>query len=116
MAVGKHPFGPEDHGLRQRALDGVVTFPGSGEGGKIVEGDWNRHLIDCIKGMLHVDPNKRLSAEELLRHPWLTGKSAETDEPCRQLARSETVTNRAALLQRARTMHSMKVGAQPPAS
>ena len=31
-----------------------------------------RHAIDLIKKLLTIDPNKRLSAEEALKHPWFT--------------------------------------------
>lgn len=34
---------------------------------------------DLVRGMLHVDPQKRLSAEQVLRHPWICAKDTLPD-------------------------------------
>lgn len=31
---------------------------------------------DLVKKMLHVDPHKRLTAEQVLKHPWLADRSS----------------------------------------
>lgn len=37
------------------------------------------HAIDLIKKILNVDPRKRLSACEILNHPWLKDAVSELD-------------------------------------
>lgn len=36
---------------------------------------------DCVRRMLSRDPKKRLTAEEVLRHPWMRENGAAMDEP-----------------------------------
>jgi len=36
---------------------------------------------DLIKGLLTVDPHKRLNYEKIIQHPWLNGKSSESSIP-----------------------------------
>ncbi|XP_076445790.1 myosin light chain kinase A-like [Babylonia areolata] len=40
---------------------------------------------NCILGMLKVDPAHRLSAAEVLNHPWITGEARDTNQPANVL-------------------------------
>jgi calcium-dependent protein kinase len=37
----------------------------------------SKDAIDLLKKMLTYDPERRISAEEALRHPWITKKAHE---------------------------------------
>ena len=49
----------------------------------------SREAIDLLKKMLTYDPDRRISAEECLKHPWITKKAHEevdNDAICRALS------------------------------
>ena len=48
--------GEEENALRDREREG---------------GDRDKRAVDCIRRLLQIDPTKRLTAEELCKHPWL---------------------------------------------
>lgn len=37
----------------------------------------SREAIDLLKKMMTYDPDRRISAEDALRHPWITKKAYE---------------------------------------
>jgi len=74
MLSGKTPFatGPEDapQQILKRIDDGRITLSG---------GAWDTVSDlgkDLVKRLLHVDPNQRLSASQVLNHPWIKTKQS----------------------------------------
>lgn len=73
MLSGRTPFatGPED--------PPAMILKRIGEGNVIMEGGtWDNvtdQAKDLLKKMLHIDPGQRLSAAQVLHHPWIRTKS-----------------------------------------
>ncbi|XP_016137206.1 ribosomal protein S6 kinase alpha-3-like isoform X1 [Sinocyclocheilus grahami] len=72
MLTGFTPFanGPED------TPEEILTRIGSGKF-SLSGGYWNSvsfEAKDLVSKMLHVDPHKRLTAAQVLRHPWIVNK------------------------------------------
>ena len=81
MLTGVHPF--DIHG---RATDEDIEADVRNVNAPLPLGSkhpFTRHLspsaIDLIKRLMERDPKKRLSAFEMLHHPWVTGETASTD-------------------------------------
>ncbi|CAN0001210.1 unnamed protein product [Ectocarpus sp. 12 AP-2014] len=79
MLVGVHPFdlegGTSDVDILRRVVEAEARVP--------VEEDVTGHLseaaVDLMQKLMEKDPNKRLSADAMLRHPWTTGERASRD-------------------------------------
>nr|BAE28414.1 unnamed protein product [Mus musculus] len=72
MLVGYTPFanGPSD------TPEEILTRIGSGKF-TLSGGNWNtvsETAKDLVSKMLHVDPHQRLTAKQVLQHPWITQK------------------------------------------
>jgi len=87
MLAGRTPFatGPEDTPtmILQRIGEGSISLTG---------GTWDNVTDlakDLLRKMLHVDPAKRLSAAQILQHPWLRNKSSIPD---RKLTLNDTAS------------------------
>ena len=78
MLTGVHPFDPEgvcgDKEMERRLLNDP-TPP---------IGEYTAHLspsaIDLIQKLMHKDPEKRLDAYSMMRHPWIRGETARTEK------------------------------------
>jgi calcium/calmodulin-dependent protein kinase I len=70
MLCGFHPFFEEDsEATRDKILNGRYEFPSP---------FWDtisEDAKDLIRKLLVVDPEKRLSAQEILNHPWLNSQN-----------------------------------------
>ncbi len=65
LLSARPPFGGEnDNEIMERVAIGKYDLESS------PFNKLTRHAIDLIKKLLTIDPNKRLSAEEALKHPW----------------------------------------------
>lgn len=45
--------------------------------------EWNKisnEAKDLIVNLLNIDPNKRFKADQISKHPWLTGEKASTKD------------------------------------
>jgi len=61
MITSKHPFhSKEIRELTTKIKNGTIIFPK-----KI-----SNHCLDLLKGLLEIDPNKRISWENIINHPW----------------------------------------------
>ncbi|XP_063058765.1 ribosomal protein S6 kinase alpha-1 [Engraulis encrasicolus] len=74
MLTGCTPFanGPDD------SADAILSRIGSGRF-SLTGGYWtsvSEQAKDLVSRMLHVDPHQRLTASQVLRHPWITHKEA----------------------------------------
>ncbi|XP_077376125.1 ribosomal protein S6 kinase alpha-2 [Festucalex cinctus] len=92
MIAGFSPFAssPEDSAEEILAQIGCGKFIISG-------GNWD--LVsdaakDIVTKMLHVDPHQRLTAPQILRHPWIVGRDQLSD---RVLTRQDMLTVKGAL-------------------
>ena len=74
LLAGYPPFnGKDDTEVRRAVLDGRYCFP---------PGDWSgisREALDFIRKLLQMDTILRMTAEQALCHPWITG-AVTTDE------------------------------------
>jgi serine/threonine protein kinase len=80
MLVGMHPFDPNgkasDEEIESYIKD-EKRMP------SIRNSYYTRHLsssaVELIEGLMNRDPNKRMTAEQMLEHPWVRGETATTD-------------------------------------
>ncbi|XP_024151924.1 ribosomal protein S6 kinase alpha-2 isoform X1 [Oryzias melastigma] len=92
MIAGFSPFAssPDD------TADEILAKIGSGRV-TITEGNWDfvsDAAKDIVIKMLHVDPHQRLTAPQVLRHPWVVERNQLTD---RALTRQDAVNVKGAL-------------------
>ncbi|CBJ31277.1 n/a [Ectocarpus siliculosus] len=77
MLVGVHPFdlegGTSDVDILRRVVEAEVPVE---EG---VTDHLSEAAVDLMQKLMEKDPNKRLSADAMLRHPWTTGERASQD-------------------------------------
>ena len=67
MLVGMVPFrGKTIEELQELIIKGEFTFPSSADG-------LSKQAKKLIQGMLERDPDKRLDANQVVKHPWLKG-------------------------------------------
>lgn len=76
MLCGSPPFYSENNNeLFDLIVKGKFDFPSPA---------WDsisNEAKDYIKGLLTIDPHKRLNYERAIQHPWLNGKSSESSIP-----------------------------------
>lgn len=78
MLCGAHPFDLEgtasDQELNQRVLSGKMP--------SLRKSPFTAHLspsaIDLIEKLVHPNPRRRLTAQQMLMHPWVRGETART--------------------------------------
>jgi len=78
MLTGVHPFDPHgnssDAEIEKRLLENPAP----------PMGEFTAHLspsaIDLVKKLMHRDPEKRLNAYSMMRHPWICGETARTEK------------------------------------
>ena len=77
MLVGIHPFDPEGCASDEEIEERIKANPRPPIGAP-----YTSHLspsaIDLIKKLMEPDPNKRLSAADMLEHSWVKGETANT--------------------------------------
>ncbi|CAM9354197.1 unnamed protein product, partial [Ectocarpus sp. 8 AP-2014] len=77
MLVGVHPFdlegGTSDVDILRRVVEAEVPVE---EG---VTDHLSEAAVDLMQKLMEKDPNKRLSADAMLQHPWTTGERASRD-------------------------------------
>ena len=71
IVSGKPPF--DDENLGEQVVNGIFEFDGP-EFDTVTES-----AKDLISRLMTVDPKLRLTADEALRHPWLTEISGKGD-------------------------------------
>jgi calcium/calmodulin-dependent protein kinase I len=84
VLVGYPPFLEEDQQLQCRKICGAQY--------EFFEDDWgniSEQARDLIQRLLVVDPDRRLTASEALKHPWITGESQQ--EPGQQVRQVQQV-------------------------
>lgn len=79
MLVGMHPFDPNG-----RATDDEIEeFVKDEKRMPSIRNRYTRHLspsaVELIEGLMTRDPKKRMTAEQMLEHPWIRGETATTD-------------------------------------
>ena len=71
-----HPFDPR----ASATPDEIEARVLSGRKPPLRNSKYTRHLskdaIDLIEGLIEWDPSKRLTADQVLAHPWVQGKTA----------------------------------------
>jgi serine/threonine protein kinase len=80
MLVGMHPFDPNgkasDEEIEEYVKD-AKRMP------SIRDSRYTRLLspsaVDLIEGLMNRDPKRRMTAEQMLEHPWVRGETATTD-------------------------------------
>lgn len=76
MLCGFHPFFEEDSdATREKILNCKFEFPSP---------YWDtisENAKDLIRSLLVIDPDKRLSAKEILEHPWLNSQNSREKLP-----------------------------------
>lgn len=79
MLVGLHPFVLTGK-LSDEELEARIT---SGKPPPIRDSPMTSHLsesaIELLERLIESDPTKRMTAQEMLAHPWVDGKTAPTD-------------------------------------
>ena len=89
LVSGVPPFwGRSDAEIRQRTLRGKYSFP-SRQFQHVSE-----EAMDLIRRLLELDPTRRITAAEALRHPWVT--KAQRDHVAAAEAAAEAALNAAA--------------------
>ena len=79
MLIGRHPFDhsgkASDEEIEKLVRDSSVTPP-------IRNSEYTKYLsesaLDLLERLMDRDPQKRLTAAEMLQHPWVTGETATT--------------------------------------
>eukprot|EP00924_Labyrinthula_sp_SR-Ha-C_P014166 snap_masked-scaffold_72-processed-gene-0.21-mRNA-1 protein AED:0.36 eAED:0.36 QI:0/-1/0/1/-1/1/1/0/819 len=72
LLVGGPPFAGEDHDqLFASIKSGVYYYP--------TESNVSDEAKDLVSKMLNLDPNLRITAAEILKHPWLLKKTTSVD-------------------------------------
>jgi len=67
MTIGDYPFtAPNDLMLYNKIKKGTYTIP--------EDNQLSSECISLISGLLKINPQERLSASEVLNHPWFNGK------------------------------------------
>jgi serine/threonine protein kinase len=80
MLTGAHPYDlegdAEDEVIEERIMDLKYKLPLQDPE---VTGHLSESAKDLIGKLMHSDPNQRLTAMEMLEHPWVRGETAATD-------------------------------------
>ena len=80
MLTGMHPFDLEGNASDDEIKDNVLKSKGP----PLKDNPFTAHLspdaIDVIQKLLTKNPKKRMTAFEMLQHPWVSGKTARRDK------------------------------------
>eukprot|EP00934_Nitzschia_sp_Nitz4_P002606 Nitzschia sp. Nitz4//scaffold3_size479765//254109//256481//NITZ4_000106-RA/size479765-processed-gene-1.515-mRNA-1//-1//CDS//3329550776//2596//frame0 len=78
MLCGAHPFDLQGRSTNAEMNEKVLAKKNH----KIGKTPHTKHLsdsaIDIIEKLMHPDPRKRLTAQQMLNHPWIRGETART--------------------------------------
>ena len=79
MLTGAHPYDLDGDKSDEQMEEGIRTNPTAP-----LDDEYVSHLsesaIDLIRKLMHPDPQKRISAYEMLQHPWVRGETAATEK------------------------------------
>lgn len=79
MLTGMHPF--DERGCRTDAeIEKRIVADPSPPLGEGYTDHLSESAIDLIQKLMHKDPDKRITAYEMLQHPWVRGETASTDK------------------------------------
>ena len=82
MLVGCHPFDYEGDATDTKIASLVVSkqTPKSLKSGSPMTAHLSPSAMDLIRKLLEWDPKKRITASEMLSHPWVKGETARRDK------------------------------------
>ena len=73
MISGRLPF--SDGGAMEKLLKERMKPPSFPRHARVTA-----DCVDLVKKLLQYDPSRRLSLDEVIRHPWLRGKNEKFEE------------------------------------
>lgn len=76
LLSGEPPFQPRDGEELRQLVREPIAFKGGAVWRSVSD-----QAVSCIRSLLTVDPVHRMSASELLTHPWLTGHDGPLHKP-----------------------------------
>lgn len=79
MLTGVHPFDPKSTRTDEEIENQIKEDPQPPMDHELV-GHLSDSAIDLIKRLMEVDPKKRITAYEMLQHPWVRGETALTEK------------------------------------
>ena len=80
MLTGVHPFDLYGNSTDEEIVHQIVSGKQPPFGKSPLTAHLSKDAIQVIKRLLARDPRKRLSAHELLNHPWIRGETARTSK------------------------------------
>lgn len=79
MLVGRHPFDPQGIATDDEIEQAILKGPPH-----IQKSPYTSHLsdsaIDLLEKLMQTNPKKRMTALQMLQHPWVKGITANTDK------------------------------------
>lgn len=78
MLCGAHPFDLEGNATNEELNERVLSKHGPPLRNSPITSHLSDSAIDLIEKLLHPNPNKRLTAQQMLNHPWVRGETART--------------------------------------
>jgi serine/threonine protein kinase len=79
MLTGIHPFDPNCDQTNQEIADAIKADPNPPLNNSYV-GHLSQSVVDLMKKLMEPDPNRRITAYELLHHPWVRGETASKEK------------------------------------
>eukprot|EP00550_Attheya_septentrionalis_P011265 CAMPEP_0198299590 /NCGR_PEP_ID=MMETSP1449-20131203/45341_1 /TAXON_ID=420275 /ORGANISM="Attheya septentrionalis, Strain CCMP2084" /LENGTH=912 /DNA_ID=CAMNT_0044001201 /DNA_START=1 /DNA_END=2739 /DNA_ORIENTATION=- len=79
MMTGVHPFDVRGMSTDDEIEERIKRDPTPPMGPEFT-GHLSSSAIDLIKKLMAADPNDRITADEMLQHPWILGETATTDK------------------------------------
>lgn len=79
MLTGVHPFDPNCDRTDKQIAEAIQANPNPPMDDEIV-GHLSKSAVDLIKTLMEPNPEKRITAYELLHHPWVSGETASTEK------------------------------------
>lgn len=79
MLTGIHPFDPVCDRTNEEVAEAIKAHPNPPLDDYYV-GHLSQSVVDLMKKLMEPDPNRRITAYELLHHPWVRGETASTEK------------------------------------
>jgi serine/threonine protein kinase len=79
MLTGAHPFDPTGDSTDEEVKERIKASPRPPLDEEYV-GHLSESAVDLIKKLMEPDPQRRMSAYDLLHHPWVQGETATTEK------------------------------------
>lgn len=80
MLLGLHPFDLDGTASDEEVEERVVAKEQPPLRGSPLTAHLSEDAISVMEGLMHWDPEKRLTAHEMLEHPWVRGATARNDK------------------------------------